>query len=278
MNEMCDSGKRPLRRILLVIAYDGTGYCGWQVQPNGISIQSVVQAAVEALVGEKIRLTGASRTDAGVHALGQAAVFDTHSTIPAERFAPAINQKLPEDIVVQSSREVPGDFHPRYEKTSKTYEYKILNRRSPLPCQRMYSYFFPRPLDVEAMAKAAKCLCGTHDFKNFASVKTTVRDTVRTIEAITVIKDADDMITVRVRGNGFLYNMVRIIVGALILVGTGQSCAENLLRALESSERVVPGPTAPACGLTLTSICYEKLPQEKGAAREPDGKRRSNET
>ncbi len=247
----------PLRRILLSVSYDGTRYCGWQVQPNGISIQAVLQEAIETLTGEKIQLTGASRTDAGVHALDQAAVFDTHSAIPAERFALAINQKLPEDIAVLSSRQVSLDFHPRYQKTSKTYEYKILNRRTPLPCQRLYSYFFPRPLDVEAMAQAAALLCGTHDFKNFASTKTTVRDTVRTIYALSVQKK-DDMITLRITGNGFLYNMVRIIAGALIFVGTGQSTPESLRDALESDVRVVPGPTAPACGLTLTSICYDE--------------------
>ena len=150
------AGERPLRRIMLVIAYDGTNYCGWQVQPNGVSIQSVLQSAIEDLVGEKIRLTGASRTDAGVHARGQVAVFDTHSTIPADRFALAINQKLPEDIAIQSSKEVSKGFHPRYAKTSKTYEYRILNRKIPIPCERLYSYFVPRNLDLDAMRRAAR--------------------------------------------------------------------------------------------------------------------------
>lgn len=256
MKSRSDSEKK-LRRIMLVISYDGTNYCGWQVQPNGISIQSVVQTAVEELVGEKIMLTGASRTDAGVHALGQVAVFDTYSSIPSDRFALALNQKLPEDIVIQSSREVPLHFHPRYAKTSKTYEYKIVNRRIPLPCQRLYTYFVPRPLDLEAMRKAAKFLCGTHDFKNFASTKTTVKDTVRTIYSLELVQE-DNLITLRITGNGFLYNMVRIIAGALLFVGYGQASPDDICEALESKVRIVPGPTAPAKGLTLVNIQYEE--------------------
>lgn len=257
MEDLINTARPPLRRIMLVIAYDGTNYCGWQVQPNGVSIQSVLQEAIETLVGEKIMLTGASRTDAGVHALGQVAVFDTHSKIPADRFAPALNQKLPEDIIVQSSALVPGDFHPRYAKTSKTYEYKILNRRIPLPCERLYSYFVPRSLDLAAMEKAAGYLCGTHNFKNFASTKTSVKDTVRTVEALDLIKEGD-MLTLRITGNGFLYNMVRIIAGALLYVGYGQCSPESIREALESDERIVPGPTAPARGLTLVNICYKE--------------------
>lgn len=244
------------RRILLVISYDGTNYCGWQVQPNGISIQSVLQAAIEDLTGEHICLTGASRTDSGVHALGQVAVFDTSMKIQQERFAMALNQRLPRDIVIQKSMEVPLDFHPRYQKTSKTYEYKILNRPKPLPCQRLYSYFVPQKLDVEAMRKGAAFLCGRHDFKNFASTKTSVKDTVRTIYELDVIQEGD-MITLRVCGDGFLYNMVRIIAGALLKVGFGQKPPEYMKTVLDSEVRLIPGPTAPAHGLTLIETCYE---------------------
>ncbi len=250
-----NTGAYPLRRILLVVSYDGTNYCGWQVQPNGVSIQSVLQEAVEDLVGEKVMLTGASRTDSGVHALGQIAVFDTHKTIAEERFAMALNQRLPKDIVIQKSVEVPLDFHPRYQKTSKTYEYKILNRRKALPCERLYSYFVPQRLDMEAMRKAAAYLVGTHDFKNFASTKTNVTDTVRTIYSLDLIQDGD-RITLRVSGDGFLYNMVRIIVGALLKVGFGQKKPEDMKMILESEQRIIPGPTAPAHGLTLVETCY----------------------
>ena len=250
----------PLRRILLVVSYDGTNYCGWQVQPNGVSIQAVLQEAVEDLVGEKVMLTGASRTDSGVHALGQIAVFDTHKAIAEERFAMALNQRLPKDIVIQKSVEVPLDFHPRYQKTSKTYEYKILNRRKSLPCERLYSYFVPQRLDVEAMKEAAMYLVGTHDFKNFASTKMNVTDTVRTIYSLDLIQEGD-RITIRVCGDGFLYNMVRIIAGALLKVGFGQRKPEELKVILESDDRIIPGPTAPAHGLTLVETCY---PDEVG--------------
>ncbi|WP_346698890.1 tRNA pseudouridine(38-40) synthase TruA [Catenibacillus scindens] len=246
-----------LRRILLVIAYDGSNYCGWQVQPNGVSIQSVLQRAIEDLVGEPVMLTGASRTDSGVHALGQVAVFDTHMSIPEDRFAMALNQRLPKDIVIQKSVEVALNFHPRYQKVSKTYEYKILNRRIPLPCQRLYSYFVPQRLDLEAMRQGAAYICGTHDFKNFASTKTSVKDTVRTVYDLKLEKEGD-MITLTISGDGFLYNMVRIIAGALLKVGFRQKSPEYIREVLESSQRLIPGPTAPAHGLTLVEICYKE--------------------
>ena len=245
-----------MRRIKLVVAYDGTNYCGWQVQPNGTSIQTVLQAAIEDLVGEKILLTGASRTDSGVHALGQVAVFDTNKdTIADWKFAMAINQRLPKDIVVQSSEVVADDFHPRYCDTQKTYKYKILNRRFALPNERFDSYFVPQKIDYEAMCEASKVLIGTHDFHNFCSLKTNVESTVRTIYALDFEKSGD-MITMTITGNGFLYNMVRIITGALLKVGFGQKTAKDLEYALNCEERLIVGPTAPAHGLTLTEIRY----------------------
>lgn len=247
--------EQKLRRIKLVVAYDGTNYCGWQVQPNGISIQSMLQQHIEELIGDKILLTGASRTDSGVHALGQVAVFDTTKTWPAERFVPALNQRLPKDINIQSAEEVPLDFHPRYQNTLKTYEYRILNSRVPVPTQRLYSYFVPQPLDVEAMEMAAKEILGTHDFHNFSSTKTNVKDTVRTITDISLRKEGD-MIYLRITGDGFLYNMVRIIVGGLLKVGFHKKTAEDIRNSLETSERQVVGSTAPPQGLTLVNIEY----------------------
>lgn len=245
-----------MRRIKLIVAYDGTNYCGWQVQPNGVSIQSVLQAAIEDLVGEKIMLTGASRTDSGVHALGQVAVFDTNKeNIPDWKFAMAINQRLPKDIVVQDSVDVPLDFHPRYCDTVKTYKYRILNRRRALPNERLDSYFVPQKIDLTAMAEAGKLLIGTHDFKNFCSMKTTVESTVRTIYDLSFQKE-DDMITMTITGDGFLYNMVRIVTGALLKVGFGQKTAKDIKESLESEQRKVAGPTAPAHGLTLVEIKY----------------------
>lgn len=259
----CLTGKLPkdsevdeMRRIKLVVAYDGTNYCGWQVQPNGVSIQSTLQAAIEDLVGEKILLTGASRTDSGVHALGQVAVFDTNKDNIADwKFAMAINQRLPKDIVIQSSETVALDFHPRYCDTVKTYRYKILNRRFALPNERFDSYFFPQKLDFSAMKEASSVLLGTHDFHNYCSIKTDVEDTARTLYSLDFDK-YDDMITMTITGNGFLYNMVRIITGALIKVGTGQKTVDDLVNALNSPDRVIVGPTAPAHGLTLVEIRY----------------------
>lgn len=246
----------PKRRIMLTVSYDGTNYCGWQVQPNGISIQRTLQDAIEDLVGGKINLTGASRTDSGVHALGQVAVFDTTKmNIAPERFAQAVNHRLPRDIVVQESKEVALDFHPRYTNVIKTYEYRILNRQKQLPMERLYSYFVPGRLDVNAMKRCASLLIGTHDFRSFCSQKTDVIDTTRTITDCEIKKDGD-VITLRISGNGFLYNMVRIIAGTLIKAGYGQRSEQDIIHALAHPGERVAGPTAPAHGLTLVSIKY----------------------
>ncbi len=250
-----------MRRIKLVVAYDGTNYCGWQVQPNGISIQKTLQNAIEDLVGEKICLTGASRTDAGVHALGQVAVFDTSMRIPEERFAMAINQRLPRDIVVQSSAVVPEDFHPRYTSLQKTYCYRILNSRMMQPCERLYSWFVPKPLDVKAMQNAAQCFVGEHDFLSFRSQRTDVENTVRTIYSMDVLETPGEttgsIIEIRVTGDGFLYNMVRIMTGMLVKIGHGQKTETDILQAFENPQPRAAAPTAPAHGLTLVEICYQ---------------------
>lgn len=244
-----------MHRIKLTVAYDGTNYCGWQVQPNGVSIQSTLQKAIEDLVGEKVNVTGASRTDSGVHALGQVAVFDTMKEIPDWKYALAINQRLPKDIVVQKSEEVSMDFHPRYTSVVKTYEYRILNRRVQLPNERLYSYFVPGRLNLEKMQEAAVYLVGEHDFRSFCSQKTKVLSTVRTIYDLTIEKQGD-MIILRITGNGFLYNMVRIITGALLKVGFEQKTPEEIKDALENPSGKAAGPTAPAHGLTLVEIKY----------------------
>lgn len=249
------AGEAVKRRIRLVLAYDGTNYCGWQVQPNAVAVQEVLQKHIEALTGEKIMLTGASRTDSGVHALGQVAVFDTTKTWAAERFVPALNQRLPDDIVIQKADEVAPDFHPRYQNTLKTYEYRILCRRTPQPNERFYSYFAPKPLDLQAMKEAAELIKGTHDFHNFCSTKTDVLDTVRTITDLELRKQGD-MLIMRITGDGFLYNMVRIITGGLLKVGWHNRNVDDIKRSLETKERYVVGPTAPARGLTLMEIRY----------------------
>lgn len=245
-----------MKRIKLTIAYDGTNYCGWQVQPNGITVEEVVNKALKKLTGEDIQVIGASRTDSGVHALGNVAVFDTHTTIPPERISYALNQRLPEDIVIVKSEEVAEDFHPRYCDCSKTYEYHILNTRIPIPTKRLTNYFVSYDLDVEKMRKAAGYLIGEHDFVSFCNVRTDVEDTVRTVTEFEILKDGEE-ITIRISGNGFLYNMVRIIVGTLIRVGRGFYEPEKVKEILEAKDRKAAGVTAPPHGLILAEIRYE---------------------
>lgn len=244
------------KRIKLVVAYDGTEYCGWQVQPSGITVEEVLNRELSQLLGEEIQVIGASRTDSGVHSLGNVAVFDTNTRIPPEKLCYALNQRLPEDIVVQSSCEVERDFHPRRRYSEKTYEYRILNRKIPLPTLRRYTYFYYRDLDVAKMQRAASYLEGEHDFKSFCSVRTSVEDTVRTILSCTVERTAEDVVNIRVTGTGFLYNMVRIIAGTLILVGIGELEPEDMPGILQQRERSAAGPTAPAHGLTMIGIVY----------------------
>ena len=245
-----------MKRIKLTIAYDGTNHCGWQVQPNGITVEEVVNKALKKLTGEDIQVIGASRTDSGVHALGNVAVFDTHTTIPPERISYALNQRLPEDIVIVKSEEVAEDFHPRYCDCSKTYEYHILNTRIPIPTKRLTNYFVSYDLDVEKMRKAAGYLIGEHDFVSFCNVRTDVEDTVRTVTELEILKDGEE-ITIRISGNGFLYNMVRIIVGTLIRVGRGFYEPEKVKEILEAKDRKAAGVTAPPHGLILAEIRYE---------------------
>lgn len=257
-----------MRRIKLIVAYDGTNYCGWQIQPNGITVEEVLNRAISRLTGEKTAVIGASRTDSGVHALGNVAVFDTDSRIPAERFSYALNQRLPEDIVVMSSEEVPAQWHPRYRDSLKTYEYHILNARIPIPTKRLYTSFVNFDLDLERMREGAAYLLGEHDFAAFCCIRTNAKTTVRTITDIQISsmplregngpKSDGQEIVIRVTGNGFLYNMVRIIAGVLIRVGRGFYGPEKVRELLEGKERKKEAVTAPAQGLCLVQITYEE--------------------
>lgn len=202
-------------------------------------------------------MIGASRTDSGVHALGNVAVFDTEARIPAEKVSFALNRSLPEDIVVQKSEEVPEDFHPRFCDSTKTYEYRIWNATFVQPVNRLYTYHVHDALDVEAMQRAAQFIVGGHDFASFCSVGAQVQSTVRTVYSVDVIKE-HELITIRVSGAGFLYNMVRIIAGTLLQVGLGAKSAEWVRDVLEAKDRSQAGPTAPAQGLTLMKIEYSK--------------------
>lgn len=252
-----------MKRIKLTVAYDGTDYCGWQIQKNGITVEEVVNRALSRLTGEEITVVGASRTDAGVHARGNVAVFDTDTRIPAERIVYAVNALLPEDVVVVRSEEVPAGWHPRKCVSVKTYEYRILNKEFPDPVRRRDTYFVSFSLDIERMRRAAEYLKGEHDFKSFCSAQTAVETTVRTIYDLDIKKEGE-IITIRVRGNGFLYNMVRIIAGTLAGVGRGYFEPEDMERMLEAKDRTQAGVTAPPQGLTLVGIEYEK-PDNSGS-------------
>ncbi len=273
------------KRIRLTVAYDGTAYCGWQLQPNGVTIEEKLNTALTELLGEPIHVTGASRTDAGVHSLGNIAVFDTGTRIPAEKIAFALNQRLPDDIVIRGSCEVEPDWHPRKCNSRKTYEYRIQNSIFPDPTCRLNTYFYYRQLDLDAMRRAAAILEGTHDFKSFCSANTPVENTVRTLYACEIsVREAEGvyespagrgpaaaprfgaamtpdmvprLITIRVCGSGFLYNMVRIIAGTLISVGIGELTPDEVGEILEVKDRKLAGPTAPACGLTMIGIEFE---------------------
>ena len=244
-----------MRRIRIVVAYDGTNYCGWQIQPNGITIQGVLNDALTDLLGEKIEIMGASRTDAGVHALGNVAVFDTNTRIPGEKISYALNQRLPEDIRIQLSEEVEPDFHPRYCDSEKTYEYRILNRKFPVPTERLYSYFYHYKLDVDKMKEATSYLIGRHDFASFCGNPKMNKSTVRTVDSIR-IQQKGDYLTLSFHGDGFLQHMVRIMTGTLLEVGFHRMQPNDVITILQGKKRSLAGPTAPAQGLCLIEVDY----------------------
>lgn len=244
-----------MKRIKMTIAYDGTRYSGWQIQPNAITVEGVLTDALSTLLREPVTLIGASRTDAGVHALGNVAVFDTEHPIPAEKISYAVNAYLPEDIRVVESCQVAEDFHPRYDCHDKCYEYHITCGEFAMPMERLYAHHLRKMPDVARMQEAAGHIEGTHDFTSFCSVATPVQDKVRTIHSLTVEKSGQEIV-IRVVGNGFLYNMVRIIAGTLIQVGLGEKNPEDIPTILTAMDRQKAGPTAPAKGLRLCYIRY----------------------
>lgn len=239
-----------MRRILITVAYDGTDYHGWQYQPGSKTIEGELNRCLSELLNEEIQVIGSSRTDAGVHAMCNMAVFDTTARIPADKFPYALNVRLPEDIRVQSGREVEADFHPRHIDTIKTYEYHILNSQFEVPIKSRYTHHVYVPLDVEAMNSAGKVLIGEHDFTSFCSVNAQSETRVRTITDLEVYREGLEVI-IKVSGTGFLYNMVRIIAGTLIEVGRGHYEKEKVEQMLMACDREAAGPTAPAKGLLL---------------------------
>jgi len=244
-----------MRRIALEVAYEGTNYNGWQIQPAHITVVAVLNRELSLLFNEDIKVIGASRTDAGVHAMGNVAVFDTNGKIPAEKIAFALNVSLPDDIRIQKSMEVDSNFHPRHCNTRKIYEYHIYNYIFENPVRRNFCTFVYKSLDISKMKEAAEYLEGEHDFKSFCNIHTNARDTVRTIYKIDIEKIQNEII-ITVEGNGFLYNMVRIIAGTLIEVGTGLKTPEEIPYILEAKNRAAAGKTAQARGLVLKKIIF----------------------
>lgn len=244
-----------MRNIKLTIEYDGTNYVGWQRQKNGISIEEKIERAIMEITREESRIIGASRTDAGVHARGQTANFHTLSNIPVSKFSSAINSKLPSDIVILEAEEVAEDFHSRYSSIGKRYSYKIINRKQPIAYLRNFAVHCPYELDFDAMKNASRAFLGKHDFAAFKSTGGSAKTSVRTIGYIDLVRDGE-LITLLIEGDGFLYNMVRIIAGTLMDVGRGKIPADSLKDIIESGDRNMAGKTAAAHGLCLERVYY----------------------
>ena len=245
-----------MRRIHLIVEYDGTAYAGWQRQANAMTVQEKLERAIRKLTGEELCVSGASRTDAGVHALGQSAHFDTESRIPADKFSFALNTLLPPDIRVTRSEEVPLEFHARFSTKGKRYRYLFHAAPHAGALTRNTHAHVIYPLDAERMQAEAQDLVGTHDFAAFAASGSVVKDTVRTIYRAEVTREGSEIRLV-VEGSGFLYNMVRIIAGTLIGVGSGKLEPGAFKRAIASGDRLDLGITAPAHGLTLMEVFYD---------------------
>lgn len=243
-------------RVCLLVEYEGTNYAGWQRQDNAVAVQQVLEEAVRKLTGRAVTIIGAGRTDAGVHALGQCAHFDVDSAIPAQKMSFALNGLLPADIRVRASREAPGDFHARKSAKGKHYRYTVWNGIHDTALYRRTCAHVRYPLDVQAMCKAAAHIVGEHDFACFqAAGSTPVKSTVRTLYQVSVQRQGERVV-IDVKGNGFLYNMVRILTGTLLEVGRGRMPKEAVPAILAGKDRALAGPTAPAKGLTLVEVFY----------------------
>lgn len=244
-----------MRNIKLTIEYDGTLYSGWQRQKNGSSIQQCIEEAIKTITGEYVTITGSSRTDAGVHARGQVANFLTGTTIPAIKLPSALNSKLPRDICILEAQDMPLEFHSRYDSRGKRYSYTILNRRIPPAYMRSYVAHCPYELNYKAMCEALEGFKGTHDFAAFRSTGSSVKTSVRTIRDIQLEKQGD-IVRLYIEADGFLYNMVRIIAGTLMEIGTGKLHAASIPEIIESHDRNRAGKTAPPGGLCLEKVYY----------------------
>lgn len=251
-----------MRRIRLIIAYDGTKYVGWQTQKNGIAVQQLIESAIFQITGENVSLQGSGRTDSGVHARAQVAHFDTSVRMPADKFSFALNTRLPEDIRILYSEEAPADFHARFSAKNKEYRYRILLSPHEDVFSRAYTLHVHVPVDVEKMIASAPALLGEHDLAAFKSTGTTVETTVRTLTKSEWAVN-NSRLEYRIAGNGFMYNTVRIIVGTMLAIGEGILPENSIAKALSSLNRTDAGPTAPAHGLTLWRVQYSDFDTEE---------------
>ena len=256
-----------MRRIRTIIAYDGTDYVGWQTQPNGVAVQEVIEKAILEVTGEQTTLQGSGRTDSGVHARAQVAHFDTGARMAADKFAIALNTHLPADIRVLYSEEVSPDFHARFSAKEKQYRYFVQTGPHADVFARKYALHAYMPLDLDLMNEAAALVVGTHDFSAFMSTGREVETAVRTL-SLSRWEKQGKFLVYTVQGNGFLYNMVRILVGTMVGMGSGRISADSMEKALSSLSRKDAGPTAPPHGLVLWRVKYPDFDTEEVLARE----------
>jgi len=245
-----------MRNFKMTVEYDGSAYCGWQRQENGISIQQVLEEAIKKITGQKVAVIGSGRTDAGVHALNQVGSFKCSSTLPVHKIFMGMNSVLPPDIVVKKLEERSDDFHALRDVKSKIYIYKICNQRLRPAIGRNYFWHVRYPLDIPKMKKAARLMIGTHDFSCFCATGTDVKDRVRTIVDVEIKTGDEGLIEIKVESHGFLKYMVRNIIGTLVDVGRGKRSPEEITIIIESRNRNIAGATAPACGLFLKEVKY----------------------
>ncbi len=244
-----------MKRMLITISYDGTAYHGWQSQPNAITVQDVIENALLALLKEKVIVVGTSRTDAGVHAKEFTFHIDCADNIPKEAFLRGLNGLLPYDIAVTDVKEISSDFHARYNAKGKTYCYNIYNSNKKDPFKLRFAWQIERPLNIEKMNEFAKAIIGKHDFYAFSSSGRTVEDTVRTVSECYVTKNGDD-VKLYITADGFLYNMVRIIIGTAVAVSDGKINVCDIEKIMKNKDRAALGMTAPPQGLFLEKVHY----------------------
>ena len=245
-----------MRNVLLKIEYDGSGFHGWQIQPGLRTVQGYLQEVLSFICSEEVKIEGTSRTDAGVHAYGQMATVRGNFQIPADRIPIAANNIM-EDVRIVSSEEMSEDFHARFNSLGKTYEYIIDTRKTPDIFSRKYAFMLKESLNISNMKEGVKYIIGKNDFACFQSAGgNPTETTVRTVYGVEITENANEEISIEVTGDGFLYNMVRIIVGTLIDVGKGKKAPAEIEKIIESKKRENAGPTAPACGLYLKEVYY----------------------